>query len=586
MVKQLSLKFAGLVTLTFVLTVVILFSFFRSKNEENYFDTLELFAEQLKLTWLDDEDALASQSRIIQQLYQNQFGKDLTILVLHESGDILYSSNPHVTVGKEMIKPEFQEIFQGEEKFLDHRFQAGSPYKYYYFSLAVPRYAAAIRLSAVYQPDGTTFIPVLLSLLALSVGLTLGSRRLVHTTYKSYDSCLEDLDTAGLQLEQGRYDYRLPELKSLEHPYIYRVTKRLNELARVLEQRQRENQGRIAKLNTVLDSSNDPLLMVNELKTLLYINRKAKELFDRGLDPVATPFPQILLTHSQELDRLIDDSMHSGQIKTGKVHFISLHDDKHYHAYVTPIFLGDESQGSVVALHDQTMEEQAAAFRRDFVANVTHELKTPLTSIRGFIDTLRHVQDISPEQTEHFLNIMDKEAIRLEDLIDDILSLSEIEHGKVKTVSAFDLSELIDEVIVLLDEQASAAHVSVFTADDMPDRLMVHAERDRIKQILINLVDNAIKYNDQEQGRVQISARRQGDYVTLVVNDNGPGISPEAQKRIYERFYRVDTGRSRSLGGTGLGLAIVKHIAQLYNGTAELESEVGKGASFKVTLQI
>ncbi len=202
------------------------------------------------------------------------------------------------------------------------------------------------------------------------------------------------------------------------------------------------------------------------------------------------------------------------------------------------------------------------------------------------METLRDNPKVSPEQAQRFYDIIDVEAERLEHLINDILSLSEAEQGKIKNISRFDLSELIDEVIVLLDDQASDKKVCVYTEDSLPECLPVEAEADRIKQILINLIDNAIKYN-KEGGKVSVTAYRLNPQrVQIVVKDNGPGIAPEAQKRIFERFYRVDTGRSRSLGGTGLGLSIVKHIAQLYGGEATVESEPGKGSSFIVTMNI
>ena len=223
--------------------------------------------------------------------------------------------------------------------------------------------------------------------------------------------------------------------------------------------------------------------------------------------------------------------------------------------------------------------------RSEFVANVSHELKTPLTSIRGFVDTLRngHIEDKATQ--ERFLEIIDIEAERLHQLICDILQLSEIEGmDNELELQQFDISESLDDVATLLDEKATERHVSIIVEDC--EKLPVLASRYRIKQILINLVDNAIKYN-KVNGKVYIRADREPDrMVVLRVRDTGEGIPPEHQPRVFERFYRVDKSHSREMGGTGLGLSIVKHIAQLYDGSTSVESVPGVGTTFTVRLRI
>jgi len=224
--------------------------------------------------------------------------------------------------------------------------------------------------------------------------------------------------------------------------------------------------------------------------------------------------------------------------------------------------------------------------RSEFVANVSHELKSPLTSIRGFVDTLRNGHVTDPAVQERFLEIIDIETERLHQLINDILQLSEIEGMKtdLEQVEKFDLSVLLDDVATLLDDKATERHVSIIVEDC--EKLPVSASPYRIKQILINLVDNAIKYN-REGGKVYIRAVREPDrFVAIRVKDTGEGIPPEHIPRVFERFYRVDKSHSREMGGTGLGLSIVKHIAQLYDGTATVESTPGFGSTFTVRLRI
>lgn len=223
--------------------------------------------------------------------------------------------------------------------------------------------------------------------------------------------------------------------------------------------------------------------------------------------------------------------------------------------------------------------------RSEFVANVSHELKTPLTSIRGFVDTLRNTENVDPAVQKRFLEIIDIEAQRLHQLINDILQLSEIERLQPDAEKEhFELCDLISETATLLKEKAEEKGVTIVL--DACEPLPVLADRYRIKQILINLIDNAINYNRRE-GMVWLSAKREPNSVIAIhVRDNGEGIPPEHLQRIFERFYRVDKSHSREVGGTGLGLSIVKHIAALYEGTAIAESQEGVGSLFIVRLKI
>ena len=248
--------------------------------------------------------------------------------------------------------------------------------------------------------------------------------------------------------------------------------------------------------------------------------------------------------------------------------------------------MADQLEKEVHDLEEKNIRlAELQEMRSEFVANVSHELKTPLTSIRGFVETLRngHITDMAIQ--ERFLEIIDIEVERLHQLINDILELSEIEGMESeRELQNFDLSTLLDDVATLLDDKATERNISIIVEDC--EKLPVLASKYRIKQILINLVDNAIKYNNNG-GSVYIQATREPDrMIAIRVKDTGEGIAPEHAARVFERFYRVDKSHSRQMGGTGLGLSIVKHIAQLYGGTATVDSVVGVGSTFTVRLQI
>ncbi|HSN67315.1 MAG TPA: ATP-binding protein, partial [Fusibacter sp.] len=211
----------------------------------------------------------------------------------------------------------------------------------------------------------------------------------------------------------------------------------------------------------------------------------------------------------------------------------------------------------------------------------SHELKTPLTSIRGFVDTLKSGAINQPEQALRFLDIIDIESDRLYRLINDILLLSEIESmNQEPEQTELDLGDIVTEVFNILQQKSDEKNLRLVAKAEGSFKLV--ANRDRIKQMFINLVDNAIKYT--EQGEITIELQRQGEWTKCIVKDTGIGFSEIHKERLFERFYRADKGRSRNQGGTGLGLSIVKHIVLLYKGKISVESTPGKGSTFEILL--
>jgi two-component system phosphate regulon sensor histidine kinase PhoR len=221
--------------------------------------------------------------------------------------------------------------------------------------------------------------------------------------------------------------------------------------------------------------------------------------------------------------------------------------------------------------------------RTDFVANVSHELKTPLASIKGFIETLEDGAIDDKENAQRFIRIIKKHANALNTIIDDLLSLSELELGKSRLHwSGCNLQELVEETTLGFGHALSIKEHKIKTQYNGKD-FNIFADRSRIEQVLVNLLDNAIKYTDPG-GRVKIILTEHNYTCSVTVEDNGMGIPQDHANRVFERFYRVDKARSRDLGGTGLGLSIVKHIVSLHNGTIRLDSTVNKGTRITVTL--
>ncbi|MFN9068607.1 MAG: sensor histidine kinase, partial [Bdellovibrionales bacterium] len=250
-----------------------------------------------------------------------------------------------------------------------------------------------------------------------------------------------------------------------------------------------------------------------------------------------------------------------------------------FNVSLTPVLMqkNQEMYEVVAVFHDITDIKKAESIRIDFVGNASHELRTPLTSIKGYVETLR--DDINQkrfDQADRFISIVSRNVDRLIDLVNDLLNLSKMESGaelKLSAVSPMTLTQsVVGELALLAQEKNIVIHTRCeldhFTADTQ-----------KVEQVLRNLISNAIKYIPEEK-QIDIEWKRQDQDVFLIVSDNGPGIPEEHHARLFERFYRIDRGRSRETGGTGLGLAIVKHIMQSHGGSIEVKSQMGAGTQF------
>ncbi len=265
----------------------------------------------------------------------------------------------------------------------------------------------------------------------------------------------------------------------------------------------------------------------------------------------------------------------SGEIETG------FPEPMYFIAGCVPLMIEEGFSGIVIVLHDVTRMFQLERVRRDFVANVTHELKTPISAIQGFAETLMDGAINEKEKAARFIGIIESNARRLSRLVEDLMTLSRIELGEIRlTVGPVSLKDVAAEAAALLEPKIKEKGIKLVFEfpGDMPPAL---ADRDRLYQIILNVLDNAVKYTPCGESVIVAGAGRQagpgggsGD-VEVSITDAGPGIPPEMLPRLGERFFRVDPARSRELGGTGLGLAIVKHLVRLHGGSFNIESPVG-----------
>ncbi|MCB1023709.1 MAG: PAS domain-containing protein [Acidobacteria bacterium] len=241
-----------------------------------------------------------------------------------------------------------------------------------------------------------------------------------------------------------------------------------------------------------------------------------------------------------------------------------------------------ESRFAIGVFYDRTQVEHLEKVRKEFLSNVSHELRTPLTSILAFVETLENGGIDDNQNSSRFLEIIRKNAERMQHLIEDISELSSIEAGKI-TIEKKDikLAELVNEVFINLS--ANAMDKKIRLENNVREESRVFADVIRLEQMLTNLIDNAIKF-DREYGIVAVNLIVGEKFNTIEVSDTGEGIPKEQIPRVFERFYRADRARSREIGGTGLGLAIVKHLARLHKGEVKVSSELGSGTTFSISL--
>lgn len=357
------------------------------------------------------------------------------------------------------------------------------------------------------------------------------------------------------------------------------LTKNFNYMLETIKNNIWELEDKNSKLQAILKSISSGILAVDNERNILLMNERAKKIFEYEYEDFEKRPIEDIVKNKAILEKI--DYLMSFKDKKN----ILIEDNSRYfNIKVDTIKMAKKNNiiiGSLINIEDITDKKNLEKIRSDFVANVTHELKTPLTSISGFVETLRGNEEIDFDTRNRFLGIIDSETIRLKRLIDDILMLSFIESDdKIKTKEIVNLSSIIEEILYLVADKLKDKNINI--KKDY-EELSININRDYLKQIILNLIDNAIKYNI-DNGSIYISIIDEKNFLNIKIEDSGIGIAKDDLNRVFERFYRVDKARSKKIGGTGLGLAIVKHIVLSIGGDIKVNSKLGKGTEFSVRL--
>jgi len=432
-----------------------------------------------------------------------------------------------------------------------------------------------ISLEAYSQTLSWTNFPVLLLVALLSLGAALVGLWAVVRLFGP----LKEIQTEAESFSRGNLNGRLPRFASLEFDQISRS---LNKMAGQLSERFETITRQKLEQEAIFEGISEGLVVLDETGRVINLNPAAIRIL--GLSEVLSKRLVELIRHP-DLETFVQRALSSDEMVSAQFELFQTEQI----IQTTASALVDSQHrkiGVLLTFYDMTHQLRLENIRKEFVANVSHELKTPITSIKGFIETLLGSAKDDPDSHERFLGIVLKQANRLEMIVEDLLSLARIEEagfGQQLNKVRSDLRELCLCALQTCQHKADTKEIQVIVQKGEPVWLDVNPTL--IEQVLLNLIDNAIKYSPSKS-RVEVSVLGDSTEAVLIVKDQGIGISFEAQSRIFERFYRVDKARSGKDSSTGLGLAIVKNIVKLHQGKVEVRSTEGRGSSFYLKLPV
>ena len=420
---------------------------------------------------------------------------------------------------------------------------------------------SVLRVSTTYATAGLLVLgmlqPILVVLIAALVLSGMLARRISKRIVEPMNSI--DLDRP---LENDTYEELSPLLN------------RINQQHKEIEMQMRYLKQRTDEFTQITESMKEGLILLDNKGNVLSINEAAQNILETDSDCIGQSFLSI------ERSRNINNAIQSA-FEEGHSEIYAQYGSREYQVDISRIESGGETVGAVLLAFDITEQRNAQRNRREFTANVSHELKTPLQGIIGSAELIENGM-VKPEDMPRFIGHIRKEASRLVTLIEDIIRLSQLDEGRQMPSEQVDLFELADEVKSVLEGACEAKNINMKL---MGEHVCIDGVKRLLYEIIYNLCDNAVKYNNEGGiADIDISSDEKNAYIT--VRDSGIGIPQDQQERVFERFYRVDKSHSKESGGTGLGLSIVKHAVSYHNGTVSMKSEPGNGTEIRVSIPL
>ena len=450
--------------------------------------------------------------------------------------------------------------------------------------VAMPLHAAKekseiLRVAVSVSLIDTTLSEIYMKIIIAGIIIAIFAGLISVAVSRRISSPILELEKVAANFAKGNFKRKLAitdidEIDELAGSMNYMADELNRRMREILEQRNRQN--------AILSSMMEGVIAVDAEGRIISMNRSATALL-KAPDVYEGRFFQEVVRNAA-LQNFIDAVLSEKQTVEKE---LSYFDSEQHHLYVRGTVLHDPDGGCIGALlvmNDITRLKKLENLRSEFVANVSHEIKTPLTAIKASVETLLENSAEKKEETDQLLKIIGRHTERLTSIVDDILSLSKLEDDKQKDAGQF-IETLVEDIIesALADCREKAEQKQISFIVNSNKGIVGVMNSSLIEQALVNLIDNAIKYSEPNSS-VEIESCRESGNILISVKDHGCGISEKHLPRVFERFYRVDKARSRKLGGTGLGLSIVKHIANVHGGKVEVESAVGKGSKFTIIL--
>ncbi|MEE1155419.1 MAG: ATP-binding protein [Acutalibacteraceae bacterium] len=485
------------------------------------------------------------------------------LTVVNSKGNVIYESDKNLNpseMGNYLNRPEIKQAIKngiGEST----RYSSTSDDMVCYYAMKMKN-GNIIRVSKSVHSFYKLFYWTVLIVIAMCIYLLILcfiiSSRFTKKIVKPFEN---------IKLEDINKNFKIyKELKPFTDTIISQQRKIRNQFEALQEERD--------KINTLISNMQEGFIMLDIDKVILVENDSAKRLLKNKYDD--NKGKNMFAVYSNDI--LIDSINKASKGKSTETE-LKLN-KKTIRLYTNPVFSGGEAVGVICLLVDITEKKKTEKLRREFTANVTHELKTPLTSISGYAEMIENGMVTNEDDMRRFAGRIHKEAGRLISLIADIMKLSKMDDNayKIEDIKKVNLKDMVNESISVLDIMAEKNNITFIT--DLQN-VTCSGNETQLYELIFNLCDNAIRYN-KLNGKVYVTLCRQNNIPVLTVKDTGIGIDKKHQPRIFERFYRVDKSRSKETGGTGLGLAIVKHIAELHNAKITINSELNKGTEITV----
>lgn len=553
-------------TATCIVSSLVYYNFYVDEAKDQLKTIVKLTSIN-KDNWNDDVNIRSSVNNILRAVNYK-----IRVTIVNDKGEVIYDNYANYeTIENHRNRPEIINAFGtgfGEDTRLSKTLQNDT----YYYAVKLDD-NMVLRLSRELNSIRNMFkniMPVIISLFFLIIVISfIVASNITRKLIKPIDLIAASLDDL---MENNEF---IPEISIYDElePFSHKIKEQKLKINEYIKELKYERD----TIGTITENMKEGFILINKERNILSINASGKRMIGNKNFDLNEHKNILELTRNTEVLKNIETAINENE------HIVSDVDSGrfHYRYYFSPVCekRNDSVDGLMFLIEDVTIEKNAEIMRREFSANVSHELKTPLTTIIGFAEMIKEGLITDSESIKKYCGMINTEGIRLITLIEDIIRLSKIEEGvDLDNNSIINLKDIANEVFKLLSNKAENRNIKLLS--NIED-VNMKANKNYINELLYNLVDNSIKYNNN-CGKVEMNINKSKGYINIVVKDNGTGISEEHLDRIFERFYRVDKSRSKETGGTGLGLSIVKHIVEVYDGTIAIKSKENMGTEIAI----